>query len=226
MRRDGFEIPTSLSSSIVRSRDLRRESCSCARSCSPICHPTVYTGVSAVIGSWKIIAISPPRTSRISRCERRIRSRPRRSTSPSTTAFGSRIRRITAIIETVLPEPDSPTTPTTSPSATESERRSTARTIPFSVRNETLRSRTSNNASGTAHPRIEPGVHEIDERVREHDEERRVDHGREDHRQVEVLQRVERQLADPVQAEHDLGEERPAAHERAEVEPEEADERD
>src|SRR5207249_9344166 len=137
-----------------------------------------------------IIAISPPRTSRISRCERRIRSRPRKSTSPSTTAFGSRIRRITAIIETVLPEPDSPTTPTTSPSATESERRTTARTIPFSVRNETLRSRTSSSGSGTTDPRVEPRVDQIDERVREDDEERRIDHGGENHRQIEILKGV------------------------------------
>ena len=72
------------------------------------------------------------------------------------------------------------------------------------------------------HPRVEPGVDEIDERVREHDEERRVHHGREDHGQVEVLQRVERELADAVQAEDDLGQQRTAADERAEVEAEEA----
>src|SRR5712671_1638369 len=219
-------MPTSLNSSIVRSRAWRRDICWCARSCSAICHPTVYTGVSAVIGSWKIIAISPPRTPRISRCESRITSRPRSSTSPSTTAFGSRISRITAIIETVLPDPDSPTTPTTSPSPTESERRSTARTIPFSVRNETRRSRTSSNGSVTAHPRVEPRVDQVDERIREHHEECGVDHGGEDHGEVEVLERVERQLPDAVQAEHDLGQQRTAADERAEVEPEEADERD
>src|SRR2546423_10083379 len=120
--------------------------------------------------------------SRISRCGSSIRLRPRRRTRPSTIALGSRIGRITAIIETVLPDPDSPTTPTTSPTPTESERRSTARTIPFSVLNETLRSRTSNNGSGTAYPRIEPRVDEVDERVREHDEERGIDHRGENHR--------------------------------------------
>src|SRR5712692_8910948 len=215
MRRDGFEMPTSLSSSIVRSRARRRDILSCARSCSAICQPTVYTGVNAVIGSWKIIAISPPRTPRISRCDSRIRSRPRRSTSPSTTAFGSRINRITAIIETVLPDPDSPTTPTTSPSPTESERRSTARTIPFSVWNDTLRSRTSSSGSGTTHPRIEPCVDEIDDRVRNDDEKGGVDHGRQDHRQIEVLEGVARQLSDAVQAEHGVRQQHGAAHERA-----------
>src|SRR5438874_1232502 len=127
-----------------------------------------------------------------------IRSRPRSSTWPSITAFGSRIKPITAIIETVLPEPDSPTIPTTSPSASDRESPSTARTTPFSVRNETERSHTSSNASGMPHPRVEQRVHEIDERVREHDEESGVHHRREDHGQVEVLQRVERELADAV----------------------------
>src|SRR5437868_3265623 len=125
--------------------------------------------------------------------------------------------RMTAIIETVFPEPDSPTIPTTSPSAIESDKPSTARSTPASVRNETLRSRTSSNGSGTSHPRVEPRVEQVDERVGKHDEERRIDHRRQNHRQVEILERVERQLADAVEAEHDLCQERPAADERAEV---------
>src|ERR1700730_3207782 len=155
-----------------------------------------------------------------------MRSWPRRSTLPSTTAFGSRIKRITAIIETVFPDPDSPTMPTTSPTEIESDSRSTARTSPFSVRNETLRSRTSSKGSGTTYPWIEQGVHDIDHGVCEDHEEGCVDHGRQDDRQVEVLKGVEGQLSDSVQAEHDLGQQRATAHERAEVEPEEADERD
>ena len=61
-------------------------------------------------------------------------------TWPSNTAFGSMMSRITDIIVTLLPEPDSPTMPTTSPFATEKLTPSTARTRPSSVRNETLRS--------------------------------------------------------------------------------------
>src|SRR5262249_51315069 len=141
-------------------------------------------------------------------------------------AFGSRINRITAIIETVLPEPDSPTIPTTSSTSTVSERPSTARRIPASVRNETERSRTSRSGSGNSHPRGEPRVEQVDDRVADHDEERGVDHGREDHRQVEVLQRVVRQLADPMEPEHDLGEERGTADERSEVKSEKRDEAD
>src|SRR5512141_160115 len=121
-------------------------------------------------------------------------------TWPSMIAFGSRIRRITAIIETVLPEPDSPTIPSTSPRAIEKERPSTAWTTPSSVRNETRRSRTSRSGagplsgcvgpscvvSGMAHPRVEQGVDEVDDGVRQHDEEGRVHDRGHDHRQVEV----------------------------------------
>ncbi len=70
MRRSGSGIPVRASSSIARARAwfLRRPSCS--SSTSPIWLPTVYSGFSAVIGSWKIIAISAPRMPRISRSER------------------------------------------------------------------------------------------------------------------------------------------------------------
>ena len=47
------------------------------------------------------------------------------------------IRRITDIMVTLLPEPDSPTMPSTSPLLTPIEMPSTARTSPSSVRNET-----------------------------------------------------------------------------------------
>ena len=103
----------------------------------------VYTGVSAVIGSWKTIAISRPRTARISLSGRVSRSRPRKRTSPDTVTFGLVSSRSTASIDTLLPEPDSPTTPRTSPGATEKERPSTAVTRPWRVRKRTRRSRTS-----------------------------------------------------------------------------------
>src|SRR3954447_26320656 len=134
--------------------------------------------------------------------------------------------RITVNIATVLPEPDSPTMPRTSPSAIENDTPSTARTRPLSVLKETLRSRTSSNGSGMADARVEQRVDEIDRGVDDDDEERGVDDRCEDHRQVEVQQRLVRQPADPVQVEHDLDEERASADQGAEVEPEEAHERD
>ena len=51
------------------------------------------------------------------------------------------ISRITDIIVTLLPEPDSPTIPSTSPFASVKQTPSTALTRPSSVRKETLRSR-------------------------------------------------------------------------------------
>src|SRR4051794_24598794 len=131
------------------------------------------------------------------------------------------------ITVTLLPEPDSPTIPRISPGAMLNDTPSTARTSPSSVRNETRRLRTSRSGSlANAHPRIEQAVDDVDDGVGEDDEERPVDHGRHDHRQVEVLERVVRQLAHARQTEHDLGQERSAGHEGAEVEPEEADDRD
>ena len=68
-------------------------------------------------------------------------------TSPSNFAFGSMISRITDIIVTLLPEPDSPTMPSVSPSDTENETPSTARTRPSSVLKLTLRLFTSSSGS-------------------------------------------------------------------------------
>ena len=72
------------------------------------------------------------------------------STSPENTAFWSRISRISVIAVTLLPEPDSPTMPSTSPRLTVNETPSTACTVPSWVRNETFRSRTS-SSGGLAH---------------------------------------------------------------------------
>ena len=103
-------------------------------------------------------------------------------TSPSNFAFGSMISRITDIIVTLLPEPDSPTMPSVSPSDTENETPSTARTSPSSVLKLTLRSFTSSSGSlmtlspkgrvhpisapsGRPHSRVEPGIRDVHERV-------------------------------------------------------------
>src|SRR6185437_8253401 len=164
-------------------------------------------------------------------------------TSPSNWAFGSMMSRITDIIVTLLPEPDSPTMPRVSPSETLKETPSTARTTPSSVLKLTLRSLTSNSGSlmtlpprgqrpsiwppsGRPHSRIEPGVRDIDDRIGEDDEERAVDDGRHDRRQVEVRERLVGQEADSVDREYHLREQRAAADQDAKIEPEKADERD
>src|ERR1700733_9563734 len=98
---------------------------------------------------------------------------------PSMTALGSLISPMTLISETVLPEPDSPTTPTISRSPTLKETLSTARTSPRSVRKETERPLTSSRmlppavllaASGKTHPRVEGSVDDIDHRIGGDDE--------------------------------------------------------
>src|SRR3954467_13535959 len=138
--------------------------------------------------------------------------------------------RITVNIATVLPEPDSPTMPSTSPRAIENDTPSTARTSPLSVLKETLRSRTSSSGSGSGSgmtdARVEQCIDEVDGGVDDDDEEGGVDDRRHDHGQVELLQRLVRQPAEPVQVEHDLDEERASADQGAEVEPEEAHEGD
>src|SRR5690348_16547275 len=137
---------------------------------------------------------------------------------------------MTLISETVLPEPDSPTTPTISRSPTRKETLSTARRRPRSVRKETERPFTSSSvllaASGKTHPRVEGGVDNVDHRIGRHDEERSVDDGCHDDRKIEVLQRVIGELADPLQAEDDFGQQGTAAHQGTEIEPEQSDEGD
>ena len=84
-----------------------------------ICNPIGRTGFSEVIGSWKIIEISRPRTARISSSERSRRLRPSSRMRPLTTRpAGFAKSRIIESAETDLPQPDSPTIATTSPRPT------------------------------------------------------------------------------------------------------------
>ncbi len=102
------------------------------------CSPIGTTGLSEVIGSWKIIEISLPRTRRISRSEIGTRSRPAsRTAPPMMRPGGSGSRRMTASALNDLPQPDSPTMATVSPALTQSERPSTAGRTPARVNSET-----------------------------------------------------------------------------------------
>ena len=76
----------------------------------------VNTGFSDVIGSWKIMLISSPRTSRMPSLSSFSRSRPLKTISPETIlpgGLGMSLSTLNAV--TLFPEPDSPTNPTTSP---------------------------------------------------------------------------------------------------------------
>jgi len=106
-------MPTSASISAARSSAILRLTASCDRTASASWSPMLYTGFSAVIGSWKIMAIRRPRSARFSRGWRLAMSLPSKMISPVMCALrGS--RPITARLETDLPEPDSPTMASTS----------------------------------------------------------------------------------------------------------------
>src|SRR6266542_2502704 len=71
MRRSGAGTPTSRRDWVAISRASLSPTSWCSRTASMIWSPTVSTGFRLVIGSWKIIAISPPRTLRVSNTEMR-----------------------------------------------------------------------------------------------------------------------------------------------------------
>src|SRR5437763_682641 len=60
-------MPTSPSSSTARAHASRRETGRCRRTASAIWPPTVKTGLSAVLGSWKTIANPAPRAGPVRR---------------------------------------------------------------------------------------------------------------------------------------------------------------
>ena len=76
MRCAGEGIRTSSSISIARALAACGDIVVWARIASTICWPMVWTGLSEVIGSWKIIDILPPRSLRRSSADSVSRSRP------------------------------------------------------------------------------------------------------------------------------------------------------
>src|SRR5205085_5101010 len=186
------------------------------------------TGFSAVRGSWKIIAISSPWIARISSAGSFSRSWPLNSTSPVICAWSLLMRPMTVRNDTLLPEPDSPTTPSVSPRATEKETPSTAFTRPSSVGKLTCRSLTSRSCSGTGSPALrlralllrvervaQPVTEEVHTQHDDQDREAREPHepGRDEHlalrRVQEVPPRRRRRLdPEPEEREHRLRQDR------------------
>src|SRR5690349_6575392 len=93
---------------------------------SAIWSPIAKAGLSEVIGSWKIIAMRSPRMRSISASGSASRSRPRYSTRPPAIFPGGSISRRIDSAVTVLPEPDSPTMPSTRPADSVKDSPSTA----------------------------------------------------------------------------------------------------
>jgi len=80
------------------------------------------------------------------------RSWPWKMISPDTLADFLFVRPIVVSMDTLLPEPDSPTMPSVSPRSRVNETPSTALTNPSSVGKWTFRSRTSRSGSATDEP--------------------------------------------------------------------------
>ena len=117
-RRSASGISTARSSSRARARRAAREPPSCRPIVSISWKATLNDGFRLVIGSWKIMAMSPPRSERRSRGDIDGSSRPSKASRSARTRPGASIRPSTPSAVTLLPEPDSPTMPTTSPGAT------------------------------------------------------------------------------------------------------------
>ena len=135
-------MPTSAKRRMVSARASRPPMPRCRRNTSSTCRPTRRTGLSAVMGSWKIMAMWGPRRRRRWRAER-----PRTSTWPR--GVCSRMRPdarapsgrspMTALAVRLLPQPDSPTRQTMPPRGTARERSWTARNGPSSPEKLTVR---------------------------------------------------------------------------------------
>src|SRR5690348_15342447 len=171
----------------------------CSRSGSATCHPVRYTGLSDVIGSWKIIAISFPRTSRISSSVFLVRSWPLNTTLPPTILPG-RCSRMMLSAVTDLPHPDSPTMPRVSPGFSSKETPSTALTMPSLVLKTVRRSLTSRSGGLTRsslQARIECVPDCVAEDVRRQHRDEDHDAGEEDQpgRVVEVALGVREHVA-------------------------------
>ena len=87
----------------------------CQRSTSLICWPTRITGLSEVMGSWKIIAMALPRRARNAGACNCSRFWLCRKTWPPRTEIAGGNSPMMDSASRLLPEPDSPTTPSTSP---------------------------------------------------------------------------------------------------------------
>ena len=152
---------------------------------SAICRPTVSTGLSEVIGSWKIIEIALPRTVAHLLVGQREQIAALEQHAPGDDAAGGEATGAGSRASvTLLPQPDSPTTASVSPGDTTNDTPSTARTMPSRVKKCVLRPSIESSGCTAApwrsasaaiashpprEPRIERVAHAVAEQVhREH----------------------------------------------------------
>ena len=138
----GIRTKRSISTALSRVADFARSWCS--RIASLICSPMVSTGLSEVIGSWKTIESSLPRTLRMAASSSCSRSRPSSVMLPPTIrpgGSGTSCMMESAVM--LLPQPDSPTTASVSPRLSEKETPSTALRMPARVKKKVCSPATS-----------------------------------------------------------------------------------
>ena len=99
------------------------------------------------MASWNTMAMRRPRIACISRAFRPVSSRPSKRTEPETTRPGGSTRPRIENPVTDLPDPDSPTSPSTSPGWSVKDTPSTAFTTPARVMKCVLRSSTSRSGA-------------------------------------------------------------------------------
>src|SRR5215813_370521 len=129
-----------------------------------------------------------PRTSRICSSERASRSRPSNSSLPATMRPGGDAMSLRMESEvTLLPQPDSPTTASVSPTDTENETPSTARTTPSRVKKCVCKSSISSSGLGLAiglHVASKAGIeriaHAVAQEIDRQDGQRQKNAGKED----------------------------------------------
>ncbi len=146
-RRAASGMPTVSSALAARSRAAAGPNRSWAAMASAICAPMVSTGFSVADGSWKTMAISRPRTWRSSAGFSPTSSRPSSLTEPEAMRPGGSIRPRIEKPVTLLPEPDSPTSPTISPASSENDTSLTARRGPRRVANSVERPSTASSGA-------------------------------------------------------------------------------
>src|SRR5262245_37955717 len=139
-------MPTRPSASRQRRRASSCGTFSCARIASTICVSMRSTGLSVIIGSWKIIATFRPRIVRHLSSAAPTSSCPLSLMEPATIRPGGSIRPRIERPVTVLPEPDSPTSPITTPRSSETSTPSTAAITPPPGKKWALSSPTSSTA--------------------------------------------------------------------------------
>ena len=108
----GSGMSTSRSSSTARCAAWPGATCPCATCPSITCRPIGNTGLSVVVGSWNTMPTSRPRILRSDSASSVVTSTPSSWIEPCTCAVGGS-RPLIASEVTLLPEPDSPTMPST-----------------------------------------------------------------------------------------------------------------